>query len=236
MSSYLSSLLTTTTTRYNSIRRNLLSDEVDGDTPDDSHISRVLRAYYIEKGRLFPPWLPPDPKAPAATPQQQFVSSSRPPLGSQNSNASTATSGRGLSDLWDPPQQSQQPQQPMSLRNRPGGRGNAAGGRGGMLGPQSAEQVHGRPLPSQRAGSYQSTVSLGQQSGQRGSFESGPPGSSGGGGTAQERLKARLWGSGRSASPTPSTASQPSPGASPGVGTRGNPFDSGRFNGPRPQR
>ncbi|KAJ9641991.1 hypothetical protein H2199_005206 [Coniosporium tulheliwenetii] len=64
MSSYLTSLYTTTTSRYASLRRNLLSSEEDGDTEDDSHISRVLRAYYTEKGRPFPPWLPPDPKAP----------------------------------------------------------------------------------------------------------------------------------------------------------------------------
>ena len=88
MSSYLSNLLTTTTGRYNSLRRTLLSSEDDGDTEDDSHISRALRAYYTEKARPFPPWLPPDPNdrraqqyAPQAQAQGQgYYTSAVPPL------------------------------------------------------------------------------------------------------------------------------------------------------------
>jgi hypothetical protein len=56
MSAYLNSLLTNTTSRYNNLRQKLLDSDADGDTEDDSHISRVLRAYYTEKGRPFPQW------------------------------------------------------------------------------------------------------------------------------------------------------------------------------------
>ena len=101
MSSYFSNLLTNTTSRYNSLRRTLLSDEADGDTEDDTHISRVLRSYYTEKGRPFPPWLPPDPKAPQQAPTV-FVSSS----GRQQPGAAQMGRGGGaLSDLWDAPSQ-----------------------------------------------------------------------------------------------------------------------------------
>ncbi|KAF2128972.1 hypothetical protein P153DRAFT_292037 [Dothidotthia symphoricarpi CBS 119687] len=214
MSSYLNNLLTNTTSKYNSLRQQLLSDEADGNTEDDSHISRVLRAYYTEKGRPFPPWLPADPKAPQAAPAQFASSAGRgqaPPLG-------RGSTGGGLSDLWDTPQQPPQPQEPLSLRR--------AGGRGGATRPlqtRMAEsyapepQSQGRPLPSQRAGSYQSTGSGG------GAADPSPPPSAGGGTTAQERLKARLWGSGRSNS---STGGAQSPGpASPSQSGMRTPFE-----------
>ncbi|OAL55478.1 hypothetical protein IQ07DRAFT_168698 [Pyrenochaeta sp. DS3sAY3a] len=199
MSSYLNNLLTNTTSRYNNLRRQLLSDEVDGDTEDDSHLSRVLRAYYTEKGRPFPQWLPPDPKAPQPAPAQ-FASS----MGRQQGQAPPMGRGGGLSDLWDSPQPQQPPQEPLSLRRTAGGRG--AGGRpqpgrqGNSMTPEP--QTQGRPLPSQRAGSYQST------SGGRPQAEASPPPSAGSGTSAQDRLKARLWGSGRSSSPAQSTSSQ----------------------------
>lgn len=224
MSSYLTNLLTTTTSRYNSLRRTLLDNEADGDTEDDSHISRVLRAYYTEKGRPFPPWLPPDPndrKAVTPSPYPQgnaggyFTSAGGK---SQYPGVQNPGGNRGsLSDLWDPPSQPQQapaPAQPMSLRRGPG--------RAGV--PQRTEATNtlappqARPLPSQRVGSYQSV-----QSQQRPGMEPSPPPSSSGsisGGTAQERLKQRLWGGGRS-SPTP--GGSPSPGLSQ-VGSR-NPYD-----------
>ncbi|KAF2203690.1 hypothetical protein GQ43DRAFT_411133 [Delitschia confertaspora ATCC 74209] len=194
MSSYISNLLTTTTSRYNSLRRNLLSDEADGDTEDDSHISRALRAYYTEKGRPFPPWLPPDPKAPQPPPTQ-FVSSS----GRQPGQLGIGRGG-GLSDLWDTPQQQPAQQEPSSLRRAQGrSGGRLLQPRQGMVDSYSPEpQLQGRPLPSQRAGSYQSTHSLG-----RPSAEPSPTPSAGSGGTAQERLKARLWGSGKSSNPSP---------------------------------
>lgn len=221
MSSYLSSLVTTTTSRYNSLRRALLDNEADGDTEDDSHISRVLRAYYTEKGRPFPPWLPPDPKAPQLAPTQ-FVSSS----GRQPGQPGVGRGG-GLSDLWDSPQQPQQ-QQPMSLRRGAQGRG-AAQVRPGTVDPYNAPgpAPQGRPLPSQRAGSYQT-----QFASSNASIDPSPPPSSSSGATAQERLKARLWGAARAASPALSSstsASNPSLGAtpSPGLSQLGsrNPYD-----------
>ncbi|CAA9963599.1 Mso1 Sec1 bdg domain containing protein [Pyrenophora teres f. maculata] len=205
MSSYLNNLLTNTTSRYNNLRRQILSDEADGDTEDDTHLSRVLRAYYAEKGRPFPQWLPPDPKAPQAAPAQFASSSLR-----QQGQASQMGRGGGLSDLWDNPPQ-QQAQEPLSLR-RP-----AAGGRGArpMQGrPMGSSltpepQSQGRPLPSQRAGSYQSSL------GGRPPAEASPPPSAGiGSGTsAQERLKARLWG--RSQSPAQRNMSSESVNSNP---------------------
>ncbi|KAI5292305.1 hypothetical protein KEM56_006336, partial [Ascosphaera pollenicola] len=53
------------------LQRTYFSGEADGDTEDDTHVCRVLRAYYIEKGQHFPSWLPPDPKAPPPVQQQQ---------------------------------------------------------------------------------------------------------------------------------------------------------------------
>jgi hypothetical protein len=223
MSGYLSNLLTTTTSRYNSLKRQLLSDEADGDTEDDTHITRVLRAYYTEKGRAFPQWLPPDPKAPQSAPAQFVTSSGRPQASQQMGR------GGGLSDLWDAPRPQQQQQDPMSLRRaQPQGRGpRAFQGRQGVGNTLSPEpQVQGRPLPSQRTGSYQSSFG-------GGAADPSPPPSSGSGVSAQERLKARLWGSGRSTSPSnsapPSTSTSPAPG-----GARRSPFDRSGAQGGRP--
>ncbi|KAK5172541.1 uncharacterized protein LTR77_002661 [Saxophila tyrrhenica] len=201
MSSYLSNLLTSTTSRYQSIRRTLLSNEEDGDTEDDSHISRVLRAYYTEKGRPYPQWLPPDPNdRRAVTPQPQLTSTSsylssitgaKSSYAPVQNQAQQQPGGRSsLSDLWDPPAQSQPaPMQPQSLRagRRPVAAAPAPSNPGGLA---------PRPLPSQRAGSYQSMQS--NQSG-RPTYETTPSTGSTGG-TAQDRLKARLYGT-RSASP-----------------------------------
>jgi hypothetical protein len=197
MSSYLSNLLTQTTSRYNSIRRTLLSNEDDGDTEDDSHISRVLRAYYTEKGRPFPPWLPPDPKdnrSITPTPYAQTASSYFNSMTGGNKsqyapvqNQNQAGTRSSLSDLWDPPAaQPSAPVQPQSLRagrRPPVSRSMPSSNPASTLAPQ------GRPLPSQRAGSYQTMQS--QQPG-RSVYDQMPPPSSGGSGTAQDRLKARL--------------------------------------------
>ncbi|CZT19896.1 uncharacterized protein RCC_05752 [Ramularia collo-cygni] len=203
MSSYISNLLTHTTSRYNSLRRTLLSSEDDGDTEDDTHICRVLRAYYTEKGRSYPQWLPPDPND----------RKSLPPTSSQQSGYFTSAGGRSqygsaqnqsqpgqrasLSDLWDPPSapQNNTPVQPQSLRasRRPM---NAAA----PAGTSSLAPPQARPLPSQRAGSYQSVSS--QQSSSRPSSGMNADGGPASAGTAQDRLKARLWGGGRSPAPS----------------------------------
>ncbi|KAL6154439.1 hypothetical protein ACJQWK_02157 [Exserohilum turcicum] len=209
MSSYLNNLLTNTTSRYNNLRRQILSDEADGDTDDDSHLSRVLRAYYTEKGRLFPQWLPPDPKGPPPPTPTQFASSSS--LRQQGQAAPMGRGGGGgLSDLWDTPAPQQQAQEPLSLRRGAGGRGGGARavqGRpmGNSLTPEP--QIQGRPLPSQRAGSYQSSLGGRQQA------DASPPPSAGGGTSAQERLKARLWG--RSQSPAQRDTGSPTTPRSP---------------------
>ncbi|RAR01402.1 GTPase-activating protein-like protein gyp7 [Stemphylium lycopersici] len=234
MSSYLNNLLTNTTSRYNNLRRQILSDEADGDTEDDSHLSRVLRAYYTEKGRPFPQWLPPDPKAPQAAPPAQFAASS---LRQQQGQApQMGRGGGGLSDLWDSPAPQQQAQEPLSLRRGAGGRGGGARplqGRpmGNSLTPEP--QIQGRPLPSQRAGSYQSSL------GGRPAAEASPPPSAGGGTSAQERLKARLWG--RSQSPAPrgmssdSVNSSPAGGRAPYPDERSNSYGSAGSAGGRQQ-
>ncbi|KAI9827994.1 MAG: hypothetical protein M1819_006837 [Sarea resinae] len=246
MSSYLSSILTTTTSRYNSLRRNLLSDEVDGDTEDDSHISRALRAYYTEKGRPFPPWLPPDPKAPQLAPAQYVTSNPRPGL-----QPVVGRSGGGLSDLWDSPQQAQQ-EPSLSLRSGRGPSSRPSIGRGSSNsfhnGSTRREELApppaARPLPSQRAGSYQSQFA---QQAARDAYTPSPPPSAGSGSSARDRLKARFW-SGDSANPAQSAASaatsgQRSPyergnshgagagaGSAVGAGHAGGPLiDRGRF-------
>lgn len=208
MASYFSSLLTTTTSRVASIRQNLLPSENDGDTEDDTHLCRVLRAYYTEKGRSFPAWLPPDPKAPPPVVVQPVYAQSNVGArygGLQNQGAA---GGGALSSLWDsqPPQQQAAPQ---SLRQ---GRGAMAGGSpAARQNPFARQQntlepqVQARPLPSQRAGSYQTAGA-----GAFGRAPAGdtPPGSSSGG-SAQDRLKNRLkMGQGRS-NPGMSVAAQP---------------------------
>ncbi|KAF2427165.1 hypothetical protein EJ08DRAFT_651611 [Tothia fuscella] len=269
-SSFLSGILTTTTSKYNNLRRQLISSEADGDTEDDSHIARVLRAYYTEKARTFPEWLPPDPKAPPPT---QFVSSNaggygqtqQGGYGQPQQTAANATGGGGrwgrggLSDLWDGGNKNAESGGgPESLRqSRPNFR-NSNSNESGVsavsatsrfsqqqsssqsLYPPESQQQQGRPLPSQRAGSYQSQFSsrfgVGESSQQQ--RQQSPPTSSGGGTTAQERLKQRLWGgAGRAGSPTNSTASlgrAPSPALSSSSGR--NPYeappqDGGRFGG-----
>ena len=137
------------------------------------------------------------------------------PLGSLRGTSSTSSidaggrnsSGGGLGDLWsDGPAAVPPVEDPNrgSLR-----RGVLGGGRRGQqqqqqqqqgLGQQGGGGLEPRPLPSQRAGSYQ-TQQQQQGTGER------PPGSSGsagsGGGSAQERLKARLNRGGGSGRNTP---------------------------------
>ena len=204
----LNSLLTSTTSRYASLRRNLTStseDDSNINDPEDSHVSRVLRAYYTEKGRPFPAWLGTDPREAARAQQKENPYVTSRPLGSLRGNSSTNDAaerpgqGRGLSDLWSdsPSSSGQSPvEERGSLRRGP------LGGRrlGAPAQPQQQQQsLNVRPLPSQRAGSYQTqnpAYAQQQQQQMRGdgrntSSQAPPPGSSGGG-SAQERLKARL--------------------------------------------
>ncbi|KAK4888325.1 hypothetical protein LTR27_012776 [Elasticomyces elasticus] len=195
-------------------------NEDDGDTEDDSHISRVLRAYYTEKGRPCPPWLPPDPNdrraitpQPSAQPNSGYFTSAGGK--SQYSGVQNAGGQRGsLSDLWDAPAQPAAPMQPQSLRA--GRRVQPTSNPSSTLAPP----VQARPLPSQRAGSHQAVQVV---QAQRPGLEQSPPSSSGGG-TAQDRLKARLWGGSRSGS----AASSP---ALSSVGAP-NPYDQPAANAP----
>lgn len=217
MSTYLSSLLTTTQ-RF----RNLLpSGDSDGDTTDDTHICRVLRAYYTEKGRAFPSWLPPDPKS---TPAAMLPQNNYGNVGAGYGNSG----GNKLGSLWDTPSsQPQQQQQPQSLRQGRvpvgGGTGGSASLRAGGLqrgrdgrGGGSEEQYAPRPLPSQRDGSYQTAPPpMLQQVSSAGS--------------AQDRLKNRLFG-GKSGS------NSPAPGA-PGLQPpRGNLMREGSYESGRQDR
>jgi hypothetical protein len=219
MASYFSSLLTTTTSRVASIRQNLLPSENDGDTDDDTHLCRVLRAYYTEKGRNFPAWLPPDPKAPPPIVVQPVYAQSS--VGSRYGGLQNqgAAGGGALSSLWDSQPQQQQAA-PQSLRQGRGAAGAAPAARQNPFARQQASQqlqVEARPLPSQRAGSYQTSGgAFGRQAGDT------PPGSSSGV-SAQDRLKKKL-GQGRA-------GSNPSMGSAAGQVQRNNSYGSASSRG-----
>lgn len=152
MSSYLSNLLTTTTSRYASIKQTLLASEVDGETEDDTNVCRVLRSYYTEKGRPFPGWLPPDPKAPAPAVQPVYT---QPNIGAGYGGFQAqpgGTSSSRLNSLWDAGRGGQVETQ--SLRSgTSGGRSQ----RSPFDRAQTASEppVQQRPSPSERTGSYQ---------------------------------------------------------------------------------
>ncbi|KIW71141.1 hypothetical protein PV04_03342 [Phialophora macrospora] len=203
------------------------SEEDDPDNEDCSHISNVLRAYYTEKGRPYPEWLPPDPKRPVVAPPQphgsygQYGNQFPSQLGNQQTHSRGSSGGRGggLSDLWDsapaptaPPPQSLRAARPTpnSLRSSDSARSQSGGNGGTTSFGQPSPSA--RPLPSQRAGSYQTAPAAN-------------PGAMG----SRDRLRARLQGGGSGRS-SPSTglnsASQGSYG--PGVGNlTNNPARSG---------
>jgi len=195
---YLSSFLNQTTSKYNNLKKALISSEADGDTEDDTHISRVLRAYYTEKGRPFPEWLPPDPKAPPPPMPSQYASASTQSLGSQSSGR-WGRSG-GLSDLWDAPKQQQPEPQgvPQSLRPRfaaDNGPVQPVGGRSGRFGDLYESSSSGaRMAPGSRYSAQDPMPSP------------APSAGSGSTTTTKDILKAKLWG-GRTGSPTPSSGS-----------------------------
>ncbi|RVX68078.1 hypothetical protein B0A52_08217 [Exophiala mesophila] len=202
------------------------SEEDDPDNEDCSHVSNVLRAYYTEKGQAFPEWLPPDPKKPVAPPPVQasygqYGNAYGAGYPNSTTHARGGSGGRsgGLSDLWDsaPSQNAPPPQAPQSLRAaRPTpqslrssemSRSGSSGGAPSNMyntGPTS----NARPLPSQRAGSYQtSNPAAATQSGGLGS---------------RDRLRARLQGGGDSGRNSPSaglnSGGQPSYGPPGGSG------------------
>ncbi|KAI6785045.1 uncharacterized protein J7T54_008139 [Emericellopsis cladophorae] len=215
MTSWYSNLLTKTSSQISNLRSTLLASEADGDTEDDTHVARVLRNYYTEKGRPFPPWLPPDPKAP---PQQSvqplYAQSGNGPMQQQQQQQQQRApqpGGGGLSSLWDNNGGQQQQQQvPQSLRAGGGGRGG--GGQPGLM-----QRLDDRPSPGSRAGSIHSVHSTSNVS-------LAPSPSGGGGSSAQDRLKQRLWGA-RSGSPQQGAQSAyqaPPAGASGGYDDRGS--------------
>jgi hypothetical protein len=224
MSSYLASLASSTTisnlgTRLSSLRRAIASgdEKDDPDNEDSSHISNVLRAYYTEKGRPFPEWLPPDPKAPVPQPRLVATQAS---LQQGNTGAYAQPQaqytgrGGGLGDLWGESGPAQPPQsQTASLRSRGGSRTPVAAignnNSSNSLRPDhhqhhsqspSPHSVSRRPLPSQRGESYQSSHSSSGMS-DRGASS---------GGSASERLRARLQGGLGSSSQSP-PPSRPQP-------------------------
>jgi hypothetical protein len=191
------------------------SEQDDPENEDASHVSNVLRAYYTEKGRPFPSWLPPDPKKPsvALPPQQsnqygQFGNNYGGYGVNQYGNTQQPVSrnsggrGAGLSDLWDTgPAQPAPVPVPRSLRTRPErpvpqsllqSRDSAGSSGSPTPAPSQSPQSTARLLPSQRAGSYQASIQ-----------NMSSPGAAGAG--SRDRLRARLQagGSGRN-SPTQS--------------------------------
>ncbi|KAL8708716.1 MAG: hypothetical protein Q9220_006441 [cf. Caloplaca sp. 1 TL-2023] len=222
MSTYLPSLPSLTTqitlakSRYTSALRQRIttstseSDDLYIDTPAASHVSRVLRAYYKEKGKQMPEWLGVDPRDKdkgnssggnvggnvGGQGQQQegkggYLGSLRRSAasGGGGETSAAATTGRGgLGDIWgDSSGGGGRQDQEGSLRRGVGGGAARVMGRKPLLGgrPDSAEGRSGggpegaRPLPSQRAGSYQNVTA-------------GSGGAQGGGGSAQDRLRARM--------------------------------------------
>ncbi|KKA26598.1 hypothetical protein TD95_003418 [Thielaviopsis punctulata] len=166
--------------------RGFLQSESDGDTEDDTHVCRVLRSYYTEKGRPFPGWLPPDPRSP----QPVAPTYTNPAVGSRYGGLSSTTQGSaaaagGFSSLWDTPS-SNGTSQPQSLRQG-GGRpafGAQSSARNSPFSPgQQAQPQDARPAP------------------QKGYSRDGAASAASGGSSAQDRLKQRLWGGSRTASP-----------------------------------
>jgi hypothetical protein len=229
MASWYSKLLTTTTSQISNLQNTYLRGENDGDTEDDSHVCRVLRGYYTEKGVPFPGWLPPDPKAPPPVAPVY----AQPQVGARYGGLTQQAGGSGLSSLWDNNNQGGNDRQdPQSLRR---GRGNPPPNR---MNEQPARQspfarvsdsgrddVQARPLPSQRAGSYQQTNAYSRDA------DSAPP-NNGPGGSAQDRLKQRLWGGARTASPSgQGPFNPPNQGQGGGYGNRGGSGGGGYGGG-----
>lgn len=195
----------TFSSRIGALRKALTKDneEDDPDNEDCSHVSNVLRAYYTEKGRPFPEWLPPDPKKPAVVPAQQsqfgqYGNTYGSNGGMPHSRGNSVGRG-GLSDLWDSGPAQPSPQVQSLRAHRPTAQALKSFD---SLSRQSVSDSHqslARPLPSQRAGSYQNLQPTAT-----------PPSA----GNPRDRLRARLQGSssGRSSPANTSQGSYTSQG------------------------
>ncbi|MCJ1395956.1 hypothetical protein MMC18_008842 [Xylographa bjoerkii] len=263
MSSYLSSL----TSQYTSLKRLLpisLSEDQDRsiNSESDSHVSRVLRAYYTEKGRPFPAWLGPDPNA-SSRPTIPALSSAPTTTGAGSlrpGRGGKATSGGGLGDLFADSQSQGGGREAESLslrQRRPGVRspGFKGGSSDSIPYPQKVAQApqpqhahsssssstrdvptnlqsNVRPLPSQREGSYQSRMGMTSASSNASAPSTSSNGSYSKENTVQERLKARLGGSGsRGASPIFGSSSTPPQSSSSGSGGGDyDPYSSSNYN------
>jgi hypothetical protein len=210
MASWYNNLLTNASSNITKLQRTYFGGESDGDTEDETHVCRVLRGSYGEKGQAFPGWLPPDPKAPP--PQQQPVFAAGGPGGAGGrygglGQQQQQQSGQGgLSSLWDNGggggggggnNAGRQPQQQFVNSRNP-----FAGGGGGRDAGAAARPAMG----GQRAGSYQPPGSG------RSEALVSPTGSAASGATAQEKLKQRLWGGARTTSPNAGGPFQPPAG------------------------
>ncbi len=137
----------------------------------------------------------------AQQPQRSFVGSAQGSLRGQSNNAAAAmNTGGGLGELWADGPAGEKPQEESGnlgrgFRKRPALRGSESEGGGQQQ--HRGEPLNVRQLPSQRAGSYQTQNPYNQpqhQLGQGSSASSVYQGSTGLGGSVQERLKARLGG------------------------------------------
>lgn len=191
-----SKILTNTTSQFSNLQSRLLANENDGDTEDDTHVCRVLRAYYTEQGRPFPPWLPPDPKAP---PPPAPVSAQQSQVGSRYGGLAHQQNPSGsLSSLWDSnPTPSHQQQQQQRLQ-----------GSQSLRQPRVAAAPASRP-PAGGGGMYA----------RESATATAPPTNPSTGASAQDRLKQRLWGGG-SRTTSPGSGSQ-GPFQPPGSGSGG---------------
>ena len=259
MSSYLTSL----TTHYSSLRRLLptsLSEDSDlhVNSEQDSHVSRVLRAYYTEKGRPFPAWLGPDPNASSRAPIQSLAissaSSSTAPgslrSGRGASGQSAGGGGVGLGDLFadSPGQGNNNSAESLSLRQRrpnlrsPGFKGGSSDS---IPYPQrvAQSQPSQNPYSSSRNNTPAPQANIRPLPSQReGSYQTRPgigaapstssvQSTSSTGNSVQERLKARLGGGSRGTSPVFNNSHTPPPPSSSSSGAQEyDPYSSSNYN------
>lgn len=217
---YFSTLLTATKTRYAAFRSDL---DADGDTEDDSHISRVLRTYYSDSGAPYPDWLGPPPNSRSQSPASSAGGSLRSSYGRNSAHAPPQQQhSTSLSDIWDSPagagsQQQAGPGKRMGFGGLMG-RNQQGGGSGTQSAPPAQGQQMGPPsLRTSGRGYSQQQQDQGVTSPLGGAVTS-----------AQQRIKERLWG-GRSSpvtsqnsayAPPPQREEKPYMGA-------GMPWDDG---------